>query len=255
MRVLEREEQTLLRPLVGFHLGHVLAVEEHLPPGDLVGRVAHERVGERRLAGAVRPHDRVHLVLAHGQVDTLDDLGAVLQGHVQVGDLELSQNVPYRRGWHAADRPRALWRHGSSGLPTSGESKRLHDTFAEPPRTPRNRGQMRLGKLLARCDSPGVGHGARSPRCYAGFVPGSIGWQGLIVILLVLLVVFGPKRLPELGRSLGRGMREFKDSVTGDSRGRQDDDDSEPLMLEHEIGRSPEPDAHTGETRQRDTVP
>lgn len=86
-------------------------------------------------------------------------------------------------------------------------------------------------------------------------MPGSIGWQGLIVILLVLLVVFGPKRLPELGRSLGRGMREFKDSVTGDSRGRHDDDDSERLMLEHEIGRSPEPDAHTGETRERDTVP
>ena len=44
-------------------------------------------------------------------------------------------------------------------------------------------------------------------------MPGNIGWQGLVVIVLVLLVVFGPKRLPELGRSLGRGMREFKDSV------------------------------------------
>jgi len=35
------------------------------------------------------------------------------------------------------------------------------------------------------------------------------------VIVLVLLLVFGPKRLPEMGRSLGRGMREFKDSITG----------------------------------------
>ena len=37
----------------------------------------------------------------------------------------------------------------------------------------------------------------------------------IIVILVIVLIVFGPKRLPDLGRSLGRGMREFKDSVTG----------------------------------------
>ena len=37
----------------------------------------------------------------------------------------------------------------------------------------------------------------------------------IIVILVIVLVIFGPKRLPDLGRSLGRGMREFKDSVTG----------------------------------------
>jgi sec-independent protein translocase protein TatA len=51
-------------------------------------------------------------------------------------------------------------------------------------------------------------------------MPGNIGWQGLIIILVVLLVIFGPKRLPEMGRSLGRGMREFKESITGG-----DDDD------------------------------
>ncbi len=54
---------------------------------------------------------------------------------------------------------------------------------------------------------------------------GNIGWEGAIIILIVLLVVFGPKRLPEMGRSLGRGMREFKDSVTGK------DDDDEPREL------------------------
>ena len=42
-----------------------------------------------------------------------------------------------------------------------------------------------------------------------------IGIAGLIVILIVALLVFGPKRLPEIGRSLGKGMREFKDSITG----------------------------------------
>ena len=43
-----------------------------------------------------------------------------------------------------------------------------------------------------------------------------IGIPGLILILVVALLVFGPKRLPEMGRSLGRGMREFKHSVTKD---------------------------------------
>ena len=46
-----------------------------------------------------------------------------------------------------------------------------------------------------------------------------IGIPGLILILVVALLVFGPKRLPEMGRSLGRGMREFKDSVTGKDTG------------------------------------
>ena len=42
-----------------------------------------------------------------------------------------------------------------------------------------------------------------------------IGISGLIIILVVALLIFGPKRLPEIGRSLGRGMREFKDSISG----------------------------------------
>jgi sec-independent protein translocase protein TatA len=46
------------------------------------------------------------------------------------------------------------------------------------------------------------------------------------LILVIALVVFGPKRLPDLGRSLGTGMREFKDSITGNSK-----DDDEPSKL------------------------
>lgn len=45
-----------------------------------------------------------------------------------------------------------------------------------------------------------------------------IGIPGLILILIVALLVFGPKRLPEMGRSLGRGMREFKDSISGSGK-------------------------------------
>jgi sec-independent protein translocase protein TatA len=42
-----------------------------------------------------------------------------------------------------------------------------------------------------------------------------IGIAGVVLILVVALLIFGPKRLPEIGRSLGKGMREFKDSITG----------------------------------------
>jgi sec-independent protein translocase protein TatA len=45
----------------------------------------------------------------------------------------------------------------------------------------------------------------------------------LIVVLVIVLLIFGPKRLPGLGKSLGSGMREFKDSITG----KDDSDDTE----------------------------
>ena len=50
----------------------------------------------------------------------------------------------------------------------------------------------------------------------------NIGPLEIVVILIIALVVFGPKRLPELGRSMGKGIREFKSSLTGD---KDDDDD------------------------------
>ena len=46
-------------------------------------------------------------------------------------------------------------------------------------------------------------------------MPSFIGVPELIVLAIVLLLIFGPKRLPEIGRSMGKGMREFKDSVSG----------------------------------------
>ena len=48
--------------------------------------------------------------------------------------------------------------------------------------------------------------------CVGVFAPTPIE---IIIVLIIVLIIFGPKRLPDLGRSLGRGMREFKDSVTG----------------------------------------
>ena len=51
-----------------------------------------------------------------------------------------------------------------------------------------------------------------------------IGMTELIIVLVIALIVLGPKRLPEAGRSLGRGMREFKDSLSG-GRDRDEEDD------------------------------
>ncbi|MDP9378458.1 MAG: twin-arginine translocase TatA/TatE family subunit [Actinomycetota bacterium] len=51
---------------------------------------------------------------------------------------------------------------------------------------------------------------------------GGIGPLELIIVLVIALIVLGPKRLPEAGRSIGRGMREFKESLSGS---RDDDDD------------------------------
>jgi sec-independent protein translocase protein TatA len=49
-------------------------------------------------------------------------------------------------------------------------------------------------------------------------MPGFIGLPEILLLGLVALLVFGPKRLPELGRSLGKGMHEFKDSITGNDK-------------------------------------
>jgi sec-independent protein translocase protein TatA len=46
----------------------------------------------------------------------------------------------------------------------------------------------------------------------------NVGPHELAIVLIIALIVFGPKRLPELGRSLGRGIREFRGSVSGDGR-------------------------------------
>jgi sec-independent protein translocase protein TatA len=43
----------------------------------------------------------------------------------------------------------------------------------------------------------------------------NIGPLEIAIVLVIVLLIFGPKRLPDLGRSMGRGMREFKESITG----------------------------------------
>ena len=80
----------------------------------------------------------------------------------------------------------------------------------------------------------------------------SIGIPELIIVLVILLVIFGPKRLPGLGRSLGSGMREFKDSITGSSR--HDDDDERDGFGRRSLERTTTPESATV-ADERERVP
>jgi sec-independent protein translocase protein TatA len=73
-------------------------------------------------------------------------------------------------------------------------------------------------------------------------------WE-LMILLIVLLLIFGAKRLPEMGRSLGKGMREFKDSVTGVEDAVTT---TTPTPTRVELpSASSDPDAPTGESEAR----
>jgi sec-independent protein translocase protein TatA len=71
----------------------------------------------------------------------------------------------------------------------------------------------------------------------------------LIIVLVVVLVIFGPKRIPMIGRELGRGMREFKDSITGNSK---DEEDAERPAI---TSASAQPQGVSGAPAQPGSVP
>ena len=59
----------------------------------------------------------------------------------------------------------------------------------------------------------------------------NVGPMELIIVLVIALLVLGPKRLPEAGRAVGKGMREFKDSLSGVNDDDDDEDDGEPATI------------------------
>ena len=69
----------------------------------------------------------------------------------------------------------------------------------------------------------------------------------LLVILIVALLVFGPKRLPELGKSLGSGMRSFKDAVSGEH------DEDEPAQLEPAVSERLSAEEHAADATAKTT--
>jgi sec-independent protein translocase protein TatA len=68
----------------------------------------------------------------------------------------------------------------------------------------------------------------------------NIGPLEIAVVLIIVLIIFGPKRLPELGQSMGRGIREFRNSISGDKDKDKDDPDKKRKELEASQGPADE---------------
>ena len=80
-------------------------------------------------------------------------------------------------------------------------------------------------------------------------------WADALIVLLVVLLFFGPKRLPQLGKSLGEGMREFKDSITGHHK----DDEEQAEIAEGGLSQpttasAPPAQPPDGQTRESEPV-
>jgi sec-independent protein translocase protein TatA len=73
-------------------------------------------------------------------------------------------------------------------------------------------------------------------------MPGWIGPWEIAILLVIVLLVFGPKRLPEMGRSLGKGMREFKDSIS--NKGDDDRNELPAATAEPTVAASSAPREH-----------
>ncbi len=79
----------------------------------------------------------------------------------------------------------------------------------------------------------------------------NIGPLELAIILLIVLLIFGPKRLPTLGRQLGAGMREFKDSITGRGMDKEVEEPDEHAEAHQALGRPSLAKAQAAETEPR----
>ena len=76
----------------------------------------------------------------------------------------------------------------------------------------------------------------------------NVGPLELAIVLIIALVVFGPKRLPELGKSVGRGIREFKGAISGD----HDEDDEPQPQAKIESAQPPPPPSESAEAEKAD---
>jgi sec-independent protein translocase protein TatA len=80
------------------------------------------------------------------------------------------------------------------------------------------------------------------------------GWTSplhIVILLLIALLLFGAKRLPEIGRSLGHGMREFKDSISGDNDHDRQELPPAPITGSEPTASATDVDSFSPEERQR----
>ena len=79
----------------------------------------------------------------------------------------------------------------------------------------------------------------------------NIGPMEIAIVAIIALIIFGPKRLPELGKSLGDGMREFKASISGEN----DDDDELPAQIEDGVAEEDPDDAVVADETEDEPEP
>ncbi len=78
----------------------------------------------------------------------------------------------------------------------------------------------------------------------------NIGPLELAIVAIIALIIFGPKRLPELGRSIGDGLREFRSSVSGENRDDDDDDDDLPPTIDDGVAEEEPADAEPADAAE-----
>ena len=84
---------------------------------------------------------------------------------------------------------------------------------------------------------------------------GNIGPLEIIIVLVIALIVFGPKRLPELGNSLGKGIREFKESVSGENSDDEPEQEAKAISASQATAAPVEPPTtHRVEADQADVA-
>ena len=74
-------------------------------------------------------------------------------------------------------------------------------------------------------------------------MPFNVGPLELVIVLVIALVILGPKRLPEVGKSIGNGMREFKDAISGHSKDDDEDEvtDAQDVLFRARLSRQQHP--------------
>src|SRR5262249_62282807 len=84
----------------------------------------------------------------------------------------------------------------------------------------------------------------------------NVGPLEIAVVLVIVLIIFGPKRLPELGQSMGRGIREFKNSISGEKDKDSPEEQRRELEASQQVeaGQSQQPQAVAGGARAGKTA-
>ena len=84
-------------------------------------------------------------------------------------------------------------------------------------------------------------------------MPGNIGVLEIAIVLIIVLIIFGPKRLPELGRSMGRGIREFRGSLSGD-KDKDSDEEERPELQASQPVQPSQPQSQANQPQPPESV-